>query len=45
MLEIMYDIPSRDEISKCVITRDTILKKEKPMLVSIERKKKKEESA
>jgi len=45
MLEIMYDIPSRDDISKCVITRDTILKKEKPMLVSIERKKKKEESA
>lgn len=45
MLEIMYDIPSRDDISKCVITRDTILKKEKPMLVSMERKKKKEESA
>ncbi len=45
MLEIMYDIPSRDDISKCVITRDTILKKEKPMLVTMERKKKKEESA
>jgi len=45
MLEIMYDIPSRDDIAKCVITRDTILKKEKPLLVSMERKKKKEESA
>ena len=45
MLEIMYDIPSRDDIAKCAITRDTILKKEKPMLVSIEKKKKKEESA
>ncbi len=45
MLEIMYDIPSRDDIAKCVITRDTILKKEKPMLISMERKKKKEESA
>jgi len=45
MLDIMYDIPSRDDISKCVITRDTILKKEKPMLISMERKKKKEESA
>lgn len=45
MLEIMYDIPSRDDIAKCVITRDTILKKEKPTLMSMERKKKKEESA
>ncbi|MCL2337168.1 MAG: ATP-dependent protease ATP-binding subunit ClpX [Firmicutes bacterium] len=45
MLEIMYDIPSREDIAKCVITRDTILKKEKPLLVSMERKKKKEESA
>jgi len=45
MLEIMYDIPSREDIAKCVITRDTILKKEKPILISMERKKKKEESA
>ncbi|SFR08908.1 ATP-dependent Clp protease ATP-binding subunit ClpX [Desulfoscipio geothermicus] len=45
MLEIMYDIPSRDDIAKCIITRDTILKKEKPVVISMERKKKKEESA
>jgi ATP-dependent Clp protease ATP-binding subunit ClpX len=45
MLDIMYDIPSRDDIAKCIITRDTILKKEKPVVISMERKKKKEESA
>ena len=45
MLEIMYDIPSREDIAKCVITRDTILKKEKPIIITMERKKKKEESA
>ncbi|MBF7083743.1 ATP-dependent Clp protease ATP-binding subunit ClpX [Desulfallas sp. Bu1-1] len=45
MLDIMYDIPSREDIAKCVITRDTILKKEKPIVISMERKKKKEETA
>ncbi|SFG76055.1 ATP-dependent Clp protease ATP-binding subunit ClpX [Desulfotomaculum arcticum] len=45
MLEIMYDIPSREDIAKCVITKDTILKKEKPLIITMERKKKKEESA
>ncbi|MEW5953827.1 MAG: ATP-dependent protease ATP-binding subunit ClpX [Bacillota bacterium] len=45
MLEIMYDIPSREDISKCAVTRDTIVKRETPLIVSQERKKKKEESA
>ena len=46
MLEIMYDIPSRQDISKCVITKDCIHKKEPPIIMtSNERKKKKEESA
>ncbi|WP_347488095.1 ATP-dependent Clp protease ATP-binding subunit ClpX [Desulfoscipio sp. XC116] len=45
MLEIMYDVPSRQDIAKCVITKDTILNKEKPIVISMERKKKKEESA
>lgn len=45
MLEIMYDIPSRDDIAKCAITKETIINKEKPILISMERKKKKEESA
>ncbi|MEG6614901.1 ATP-dependent Clp protease ATP-binding subunit ClpX [Peptococcaceae bacterium 1198_IL3148] len=42
MLDIMYDIPSRTDIKKVVITKDCILKKEAPIIISA---KKKEESA
>ncbi len=45
MLEVMYDIPSRGDVTKCVITKDVILRKEEPLLVTMERKKKKEETA
>lgn len=45
MLNIMYDIPSREDISKVVITRDAILKKGEPLLITVDHKKKKEESA
>jgi len=45
MLEIMYDIPSQQDVTKCVVTKETILNKEKPMVISMERPKKKEESA
>ena len=45
MLDVMYDIPSRGDVTKCVVTKDVILKKEDPLLVTVERKKKKEESA
>jgi len=33
MLDIMYDIPSREDINKCIITEDTILKKQEPQIV------------
>ena len=45
MLDTMYEIPSREDIAKCVITRETILKKEKPIIITMDRKKKKEETA
>jgi len=45
MLDVMYDIPSRGDVTKCVVTKEVILKKEDPLLVTVERKKKKEESA
>ncbi|MDS1030482.1 ATP-dependent Clp protease ATP-binding subunit ClpX [Bacillota bacterium LX-D] len=45
MLDVMYDIPSRSDVTKCVITKDVISGKEKPLLVSVDPKKKKEESA
>ncbi|NPV71894.1 MAG: ATP-dependent Clp protease ATP-binding subunit ClpX [Firmicutes bacterium] len=47
MLEVMYDVPSRGDVSKCIVTKDVILKKEQPILVtSAERKaRKREETA
>ncbi len=33
MLDIMYDIPSRDDILKVIITEDTVTKKESPKLI------------
>ncbi len=40
ILDIMYEIPSRDDIEKCVITRETIENKGEPTLVLSDRKKK-----
>jgi ATP-dependent Clp protease ATP-binding subunit ClpX len=45
MLEVMYDIPSRDDIARCIVTKDVISKKEPPRIIAVDRKKKKEESA
>ncbi|MHB8171778.1 MAG: ATP-dependent Clp protease ATP-binding subunit ClpX [Thermincolia bacterium] len=45
MLEVMYDVPSRDNIAKVVITEEVIQKKEQPLVVTTDKKKKKEESA
>ena len=42
MLNVMYDIPSRNDITKCVITKEVIEKKEDPILVTEDRKKKSE---
>ncbi|MEA2014449.1 MAG: ATP-dependent Clp protease ATP-binding subunit ClpX, partial [Thermodesulfobacteriota bacterium] len=33
MLDIMYDIPSRNDIKECLINEDTVLSGEKPILV------------
>jgi ATP-dependent Clp protease ATP-binding subunit ClpX len=33
MLEVMYDIPSQNNIKECVISEDVVLKKEKPILI------------
>lgn len=47
MLEVMYDIPARADVSRCIITPEVVRKKEPPMLVtSSERKRqRKEETA
>lgn len=33
MLDIMYEIPSLENVRECVITEEVVMKKEKPMLV------------
>lgn len=40
LLDIMYDIPSREEIAKCLITKETIENNGEPTLVLSERKAK-----
>lgn len=42
LLNVMYDIPSRTDIVKCVITKEVIDKKEEPIIVTEDRKKKSE---
>jgi ATP-dependent Clp protease ATP-binding subunit ClpX len=39
MLDVMYDLPSLQGVKKCVITKDTIEKREQPTLVYAERPK------
>jgi ATP-dependent Clp protease ATP-binding subunit ClpX len=46
MRNVMYDVPSRVDVSKCIVTKEVVLNKEEPILVTVDRKsKKKEESA
>ncbi|ABB14814.1 ATP-dependent Clp protease ATP-binding subunit ClpX [Carboxydothermus hydrogenoformans] len=41
MLDVMYEIPSRKDIIKCIVTRDVIENKAKPILVGTAEKRKK----
>lgn len=46
LLDVMYELPARDDTGKCIITKEVILNHDKPILVTADkRKKKKEESA
>jgi len=46
MLDVMYDIPSRDDVAKCMVTKEVVLNREEPLLVTVDRTRtKKEESA
>lgn len=46
MRNVMYDVPSRSDITKCTVTKEVVVNKEEPILCTIDRKnKKKEESA
>lgn len=39
MRDVMYDIPSNEKISKCIITKDTVTNKKNPELIIDENKK------
>jgi ATP-dependent Clp protease ATP-binding subunit ClpX len=45
MRNVMYEVPSRADVTKCTVTQEVIINKEDPILVTTERKKAKEESA
>ncbi len=52
MLDVMYELPARDDIKKCVVTKETVLLREEPTLIvdsgqitDTKKKKKKEETA
>ena len=38
LLDIMYELPSLDNIEKCLVTRDTVLKGIKPIYIEADRK-------
>ena len=43
MMDIMYDIPSREDIQKCIITKETVLGESMPTLISVGTDKKKQD--
>lgn len=48
MCNVMYDVPSRSDVNKCIVTKECILNKDEPILVTSgerTKSKKKEESA
>jgi ATP-dependent Clp protease ATP-binding subunit ClpX len=45
-LELMYEMPSRTDIKRCIITKNMVEEKSEPIIIPVEpRKKKKEETA
>lgn len=45
LLEAMFDLPSREDVERCVVTREVVLNKEAPILATRDKQKKKEETA
>ena len=39
MLDIMFELPSRDDVEKCLITKETVLNNAEPTLVLSDLKK------
>ncbi len=45
LLNVMYELPSREDIERCIITREVVLNGDTPILVTKDKSNKKEESA
>lgn len=45
LIDVMFDLPSKENIQKCMITKEVIINNDKPILVTSDKRKKKEESA
>jgi len=45
MMNVMYDLPTRTDVTKCIVTKDTLLKRIQPELILVDEKVKEEESA
>ncbi|HEU4965062.1 MAG TPA: ATP-dependent protease ATP-binding subunit ClpX [Bacilli bacterium] len=45
MLDVMFDLPSREEVEKCVVTQEAVKREELPKLVLRDGKTKQEETA
>ena len=45
LLDVMFELPSRDDIGRCIITKEVVLNKETPLLATRDKRKKKEETA
>lgn len=45
LLDVMFELPSREDVERCVITREVVLNKDAPMLATRDKRKKKEETA
>ncbi len=45
LLDIMFELPSREDVLRCIITKEAILKRENPILVTRDKHKKKEVTA
>ena len=33
-MDVMYEIPSRDDIDRCVVNAETVLKRQRPVLMA-----------
>ncbi len=45
LLNVMYELPSRDDIERCIITREVVMNGDTPILVTKDKRNNKEESA